>query len=97
MADNPEHRPPEKYPPVADTPHAPIIFFDGAPIFGHANGVFSLTLAVGRTWTNPDGAIVSDHVVAAYLRGSAQALASLRDAIEKVALLAARTGQGAAN
>jgi hypothetical protein len=96
MADTPDTKPPQVI-PVADTPHAPIIFFDGVPAFGHANGVFNLTLAAGRTWVGQSGAIVTDHVVVAYLRGNAQALFSLQQAIEKSALLATPTQEGKAN
>jgi hypothetical protein len=98
MADNPDTHPQAvSIISVADIPHAPIIFFDGVPAFGHANGVFSLTLAAGRTWVGTDGAVVTDHVVVAYLRGNAQALFSLQQAIEKAALLAAPTQEGKAN
>jgi hypothetical protein len=97
MADNPDRHPPGGVIPVMDIPHAPIIFFDEVPTFGHANGVFSMTLSAGRTWFGQDGKIATDHVVVAYLRGNAQALNSLQQAIEKAVLMATPAQEGKAN
>jgi len=96
MADNPEARP-EKVPAVAfsDTPHAPFIFYENAPAFGFMNGVVNITLSANRTYAGPDGAIVNEQVVVAYLRGNVPAALSLRQAIDSALLLAAPTGQGA--
>ena len=94
MADNPEARP-EKVPAVAfsDTPHAPFIFYENAPAFGFMNGVVNITLSANRTYAGPDGAIVNEQVVVAYLRGNVPAALSLRQAIDSALLLAAPTGQ----
>ena len=96
MADNPDTRPGEVAVaiPVSDTPHAPFIFYEGAPAFGHTNGVINLTLSASRTCIGPDGATKNDLVVVAYLRGNLQAALSLREAIDKALVLSAPTTQG---
>ena len=98
MADNPEARP-GKVPAVAisDTPHAPFIFYENAPAFGFTNGVVNITLSANRTYAGPDGAIVNEQVVVAYLRGNVPAALSLRQAIDSALLLAAPTGQDKAS
>ena len=40
----------------------------------------------------PDGRIVNDHVVTAYLRGNVRAAINLRDSLDKAILLAQQTG-----
>jgi hypothetical protein len=96
MADNPDPRPGDVAVviPVNDVPHAPFIFYDGAPVSGYLNGVISLTLSANRTYIGPDGTAKSDHVVVAYLRGNIQAATSLRAAIDAALLLATPTSQG---
>jgi hypothetical protein len=98
MADNPERRP-EDVPriPVIDTVHAPFIFYENAPAFGFMNGVINITLSANRTYAGPDGAVVNEQVVIAYLRGNIPAALSLRQAIDKALLLAAPTGQDKAS
>jgi hypothetical protein len=96
MADNPDSRPGEVAVviPVNDVPHAPFIFYEGAPVSGHTNGIISLTLSATRTYVGPDGA---PNVVVAYLRGNIQAAVSLRQAIDGALLLAAPTTEGKSN
>jgi hypothetical protein len=98
MADNPEAHP-EKVPaiPVSDTPHAPFIFYEAAPAFGFTNGVVNITLSANRTYAGPEGTIVNEQVVVAYLRGNLPAALSLRHAINSALLLAAPTGQDKAS
>jgi hypothetical protein len=96
MADNPDTRPKATV-SVADTQHAPFIFYEGACALGFGNGVVSLTLSAIRNCIGADGAVVSDHVVTAYLRGNVQAAISLRDAINDALLLAAPTADGKEN
>jgi hypothetical protein len=95
MTDNPEARP-EKVPaiPISDAPHAPFIFYEGAPAFGFTNGVVNITLSANRVYAGPDGTMVNEQVVVAYLRGNLPAALSLRRAIDSALLLAAPTGQG---
>jgi hypothetical protein len=98
MADNPEARP-EKVPAIAvsDTPHAPFIFYEGAPAFGFVNGVVNITLSANRTYAGAEGTVVNEQVVVAYLRGNIPAALSLRQAIDNALLLAAPTGQDKAS
>jgi hypothetical protein len=98
MTDNPETRP-KNVPaiPVSDTPHAPFIFYEMAPAFGFTNGVVNITLSAHRTYAGPDGAVVNEQVVVAYLRGNVPATVSLRQALDRALLLAAPTGQGKAS
>jgi hypothetical protein len=96
MADNPDTRPPV-LPPVPDIPHAPFIFFENAPAFGFTNGVINLTLSANRTFLGPDGAVINEQVVVAYLRGNVQAALGLRQSIDNALLLAAPTQEGKAN
>jgi len=94
MADNPEARPAQAPPvPVSDAPHAPFIFYENAPAMGFTNGVVNITLSANRTYAGPDGAIVNEQIVVAYLRGNVPAALSLRQAIDNALLLAAPTGQ----
>ena len=94
MTDNPKP-PAEKVTAVSvsDTPHAPFIFFEHAPVFGFTNGVINITLSANRTYAGPEGAVVNEQVVVAYLRGNIPAALSLRQAIDNALLLAAPTGQ----
>ncbi len=97
MADNPDACPKEgTIIPIIDVPHAPFIFFEGAPAFGFTNGVVNITLSANRTWAGPSG-IVNEQVVVAYLRGNVQAALGLRDSLDKALLLAAPTTEGKAN
>jgi len=94
MADNPEERPAQAAPiPVSDAPHAPFIFYEGAPAYGFTNGVVNITLSANRTYAGPDGVVVNEQTVVAYLRGNVPAALSLRRAIDNALLLAAPTGQ----
>ena len=99
MADNPDPRPGEVAViiPINDTPHAPFIFYEGAPVASHINGVINITLSASRAYIGPDGAPRTDHVVVAYLGGNVQAAVSLREAINNALLLAAPTTEGKAN
>ncbi len=99
MADNHDTRPGEMavVTPVNDTPHAPFIFYEGAPVSGHTNGVINLTLSATCTFIRPDGTPKNDLVVVAYLRGNIQAAVNLRQAIDAALLLAAPTTEGTAN
>jgi hypothetical protein len=99
MTDKPETRPGAAavVVPVSDTPHAPFIFYDGAPMSGYTNGIISLTLSASRPCIGPDGAPRDDRVVVAYLRGNIQAAISLRKAIDAALLLATPTTERKAN
>ena len=96
MADDPDTGPREVIIPVSDTPHAPFIFYEVAPVFGFTNGVVNITLSANRTMAGHDG-IINEQVVVSYLRGNIQAAVSLRQAIDNALLLAAPTQAGPAN
>ena len=78
---------------VGDVPHAPFIFFEHAPVFGFTNGVINITLTTNRNYAGPDGAVVNEQIVVAYLRGNIPAALNLKQAIDNALLLAAPTGQ----
>jgi hypothetical protein len=63
--------------PISDAPHASFIYFENAPAFGFANGVVNITLSANRTYAGPDGAVVNEQVVVAYLRGNIPAGATV--------------------
>ena len=70
MADNPDAHPAKEATiAVTDTAHAPFVFFEMAPAFGHTNGVVNVTLSANRSVVGPDG-IINEQVVVAYLRGN---------------------------
>lgn len=81
---------------VVDTPHAPIIHFDGAPNCGVRDGIINVTLAV-QCLTPNAGAIDVNVVVAAYLRCSIIAARDLRDALDKALLIASAQAEGHVN
>jgi hypothetical protein len=93
MAESSDKGPSEKLPEVADTHHAPFIFYEIAPAFGHSNGVVNITLSANRTRIGPNG-VENGQVVTAHLRGNIQAALSLRAAIDQALLLAAPAAQG---
>lgn len=98
MADKPDPRPGEvAVIPVNDVPHAPFIFYENVPTLGHTNGVINLTLSATMNYVGPDGNVMNDQVVVAYLRGNIPAAISLREAIDKALLMAAPTTEGKAN
>jgi hypothetical protein len=91
MTDNPDAHPKVSTTlRLADTPHAPFIFYENAPLFGFTNGIVNVTLSAFHTWSGPNG-IVNEQVAVAHLRGNVQAAMSLRNAIEQALLLAAPT------
>jgi hypothetical protein len=93
MADNPEAQP--QMVSVSDVPHAPFVYFENVPAFGFVNGIAAVTLSANRTWVGPDGKVVNDQVVVAYLRGNVPAFLGLRQAIDSALLMAAPTQQEA--
>jgi hypothetical protein len=94
MADKPDIT---AAPPVIDSPHAPIIFFDNVPTFNNYNNVVGLTLSVIRTLPDNKGGVTNDQVIVAFLRGNIQAALSLRKAIDDALLLGAKTEGEAAH
>ena len=97
MIDNPDPRA-EKVPvSISDTSHAPFVYFENAPAFGFMSGVVNITLSANRTYAGPEGVVVNEQIVVAYLRGNISAALNLRKAIDKALLLAAPTPQDKAS
>lgn len=81
MAVNPRET--KSAPVIKNVAAANVIYFDGAPVFGHNNGVIQATLTVGVLGLKPDNTCAVDVAAVAHLRCSAQAAANLRDALDK--------------
>jgi hypothetical protein len=81
---------------VVDRPHAPIIFFDEAPVFNNYNGIIGMTISTNVSVPDGKGGIASEQVASAYLRGNINAFLALKNAIESAMLLGAKT-EGEAN
>jgi hypothetical protein len=79
---------------VKDTPHAPVVYFDGAPNFGNRHGVVNVTLAINRHLANVAGGVDVDVVAVVDLRCSVAAAVDLRTALDKAILLGAPTAGG---
>jgi hypothetical protein len=76
---------------VTDRIHAPIVFFDAAPVSNNYNGIIGVTLSVNLSVPDGNGSIAIEQVVAAHLRGNIQAFNALKSAIDSAILLGART------
>ena len=81
---------------VADRFHAPIVFFDEAPVFNSYNGVIGVTISVNVSVPDGKGSVTNDQLVSAYLRGNIRAFHALKKAIESAILLGTKT-EGQAN
>jgi hypothetical protein len=92
MSDHPTEQPPVRSNRLAlsesGSAHAPFLYFEDAPTFGHLNGIIRITLEATRLCTSQQGEVVQDRVVVAHLRMNMQAALSLKAAIEGVLLLA---------
>ena len=73
---------------------APIVFFDIAPVFGIRAGVCSLVLETFLQDVSEADAADSRRVVVAHLRTTSEGIRSLKSAIEKLELMAARPEGG---
>ncbi|GEP06859.1 hypothetical protein [Methylobacterium oxalidis] len=82
--------------PVEGTVNAPILFFDEAPTLGTGPGIGRVTLSALVQEVGPNGAVSYRRVAVAHLRGNKFAFESLREAINRMELLASPT-PGAAN
>jgi hypothetical protein len=77
--------------------HAPFLYFEDVPAFGHLNGVIRLTLEATRIYSPIAGELVADRVVVAHLRMNIPAALALKGAIEGALLLAAPASSDAKN
>jgi hypothetical protein len=76
--------------------NAPFIYFEGAPTFGFDGAIGNITLEA-ITHIATEDRIVSERRVVAHLRMSAKGLASLKQAIESIELMANPGGGGSIN
>jgi hypothetical protein len=75
---------------------APVLFFDGAPVFGVLNGIVEIELAARYLLPQVDGNVSTDIACVAHLRCSLAGAESLVDALDKALDMArniARTAQ----
>jgi hypothetical protein len=78
--------------------HAPFIYFEDAPAFGHRNGVIRITLTAGRDIPLPPAVEAGhDWVVVCHLRMSVFAALSLKSAIDRALLLGAPVASGSSD
>ena len=73
------------------TPHAPIVYFDGAPASGCANGIVNIALSANCPEICPNGEVRGEVVIAAYLKCSIPAAINLRAAIDNALSRARQT------
>jgi hypothetical protein len=86
MADGPTVPPVlERIPSVAGeisgiaSANAPFIYFEGAPFYGHVNGIGKVALTASRQITNAvGGGVLADQVIVAHLVGNLPPLELLR-------------------
>jgi hypothetical protein len=81
---------------IKDEPHAPLVFFDAAPVYSTYNHMVSITLSVSRTLPDREGGVTTDNIAIAYLRTNLEGATALRNSLDKALLLAAET-EGEAN
>ena len=77
--------------PIRDTPHAPFIFFETAPVSGYADGIVSIILGASCPQIRPNGEVREEAIVTAHLKCSIQAAVNLRDAIDNALSRARQT------
>jgi hypothetical protein len=68
--------------------HAPILFFDEVPTFGHSNGIVRITLEAFRLYAKTPEKVESDRVVVAHLRMNLATAKALINALEGAILMA---------
>jgi hypothetical protein len=66
---------------VADSPHAPFIYYEAAPAVGTDFGVIQITLSAHRLLINET---IVEPIAVAHLRGTRNAARLLRDALNTV-------------
>jgi hypothetical protein len=96
VAEKPDVKPPVEIIPSVErgisalaSAHAPFLYFEGAPAFGHLNGIIRVTLEASRDIPMPPDSVGTDRVIVAHLRMNIPAALSLKAALEGALLLAA--------
>jgi hypothetical protein len=69
---------------VADSPHAPFIYYEAAPAVGIDFEVIQITLTAHRLLIGSKNETIVEPIAVAHLRGTRNAARLLRDAINKV-------------
>lgn len=62
---------------------APMVYFDGVPVYGVFSGNLELELSARMLMPKPDGSVVADMACTAHLRCSPKAAVMLVDALTK--------------
>jgi hypothetical protein len=68
---------------VADSPHAPFIYYEGAPAIGNDFDVIMITLSAHRLLIGSKNEEIVEPIAVAHLRGTRNAARLLRDALNK--------------
>src|SRR5580704_9302966 len=66
---------------VADSPHAPFIYYEAAPAVGTDFGVIQITLSAHRLLIGSRNETIAEPIAVAHLRGTRNAARLLRDAL----------------
>ncbi len=80
----------------AGSAHAPIIYFEDAPTFGHMNGIIQVTLEAVRIYSEPTG-VKRERIVVGHMRMNIAAARALRSALDGALLIAAPSESQAKN
>ena len=96
MANNPNPAPEQNLPQVAGGATAPIIFCDGVAAYGVLIGIAEIELATRILTPSHVGEPREDVLITGRLRLTANGLAALKDAIQKIETVLAPT-EGKAN
>ena len=90
MAVNPKAAPGQL---LKNTAAAPMIHYDGVPVFGTQKNIVEIELSARVLLPKPDGSVQADLVCVAHLRGSLAAATYLRDALDKALAMASTQGE----
>ena len=104
MPDEPEKTIVENIPSVAGkisgvaSANTPFIYFEDAVFYGLVNGVGKVALATNRLIAAaPDGSVLTDKVLVAYLVGNIPAIRALRATLDGILLMAEPKPEGPSN
>jgi hypothetical protein len=97
MSDQTDVKPPVEIIPSVErsvsavaSAHAPFLYFENAPAFGHLNGIIRVTLEASRDMPTLGPTVGNDRVIVAHLRMNIPAAHSLLEALKSALLLAAQ-------
>jgi len=79
-----QHKPPASAPSLLkNSPSAPFIYFDSAPVRGSLSGIIEVELATRALLPKPDGSVAVEVICTAHLRCSPGAAAGLIEALKQ--------------